>query len=269
MALEEPWWPNGMKSCELVKQPVWWAPPRDLATPFCWTTPRSEALPRDFTWKHSPATRVSGHFHRRRLPHHNRLRQHQNFTLEQCPATLANPNCMCNERCEHLWGCARCGSRRWTQYCRSSPLVECGAKDGVEPWKRWWIWIWWGLRWWIGVCGGGDGGAQRGLCRCRCWPSSTKGGTSGISCRTPWVCERRSPADRNYELKIEAHSVGMYRGTLSALVVVVVVTPCNTLGVWLAFVHLHCITWAHSSHYHMCIILCFNVATWCFFSAYA
>jgi hypothetical protein len=43
----------------------------------------------------------------------------------------------------------------------------------------------------------------------------------------------------------------------------------NTPSVWLAFVHLHCITWANSSHYHMCIILCFNVATWCFISACA
>jgi hypothetical protein len=42
---------------------------------------------------------------------------------------------------------------------------------------------------------------------------------------------------------------------------------CNTPGVWLSFMHLQCITWAQSFYYHMCIILCFNVATWCFISA--
>jgi hypothetical protein len=31
------------------------------------------------------------------LPDHKGLRLLQNFTWEHCPATLANPNCVCNE----------------------------------------------------------------------------------------------------------------------------------------------------------------------------
>ena len=43
-------------------------------------------------------------------------------------------------------------------------------------------------------------------------------------CRTPLGRGQNSPADRNYELKIEAHGCGTYWGELSA-VDVVVVTP--------------------------------------------